>query len=81
MGSGCSTEMATQTVEFVQNVATCYGYESAETRSQRIEEEIQVQRTHSLTEIKLLLLGSGEAGKSTLVKQVRLDHSLFKQIW
>jgi guanine nucleotide-binding protein subunit alpha len=47
---------------------------SDEERSRHIEGDIKKARTQMASEIKLLLLGSGESGKSTLVKQMKLIH-------
>ena len=71
MGSGCSTSIGSFHNGFIQNVGSCYGCETSVTTNRQIEGELRLQKALQLTEIKLLLLGSGEAGKSTFVKQVR----------
>ena len=42
--------------------------------SQEIERQIRRDRHKSKNELKLLLLGTGESGKSTFVKQMRIIH-------
>ncbi|CAO3594054.1 unnamed protein product [Absidia cylindrospora] len=43
-------------------------------RHQEIETQIKRDRAHLKSEIKMLLLGAGESGKSTLLKQMKLIH-------
>lgn len=40
----------------------------------RIEQSLQQEKDKSKSEIKLLLLGAGESGKSTVLKQLKLMH-------
>jgi GTPase SAR1 family protein len=42
---------------------------------QRLEAELRNERLQSLFKFKILLLGAGESGKSTIVKQLRLVHN------
>ena len=51
-----------------------------ETREQKkmdrlIDIEIEKAKRYARVEIKLLLLGAGESGKSTFVKQMRIIHN------
>ncbi|CAG0925561.1 unnamed protein product, partial [Notodromas monacha] len=42
--------------------------------SQEIEKELRRSKRESKRELKLLLLGTGESGKSTFIKQMRIIH-------
>ncbi|KAG1456872.1 hypothetical protein G6F56_006736 [Rhizopus delemar] len=43
-------------------------------RNDEIEKQIQMEKMNEKNEIKMLLLGAGESGKSTIIKQMRLIH-------
>lgn len=46
----------------------------ARQRSQQIDQELSRDHQRHGAEVKLLLLGAGESGKSTIVKQIKLIH-------
>ena len=46
----------------------------AQLRSQEIDKQIEEDSRKLKKECKILLLGSGESGKSTIVKQVKIIH-------
>lgn len=50
---------------------------AAQKRSQEIDEEIRRDGQKASKEVKLLLLGAGESGKSTIVKQIKIIHESY----
>jgi len=49
----------------------------AQQRSKQIDEEIKRDNERASKEVKLLLLGAGESGKSTIVKQIKIIHESY----
>ncbi|KAJ5068438.1 g protein alpha i subunit [Anaeramoeba ignava] len=48
--------------------------DGASSRTQKIDEELKQSRVALDNEIKILLLGAGDSGKSTLLKQMKIIH-------
>uniref|UniRef100_A0A915JUB0 Guanine nucleotide-binding protein subunit alpha n=1 Tax=Romanomermis culicivorax TaxID=13658 RepID=A0A915JUB0_ROMCU len=58
-------------------VMSCCGSEEAREQkriNREIEKQLQRDKRNARRELKLLLLGTGESGKSTFIKQMRIIH-------
>ena len=51
------------------------GASAERTISNRIDEELRIEHENAKRKVKILFLGAGESGKSTVVKQLRIIHS------
>jgi GTPase SAR1 family protein len=47
---------------------------TSELKSKYIDKQIEIDRERAKREVKILLLGAGETGKSTMVKQMKILH-------
>ncbi|ERL94868.1 hypothetical protein D910_12141, partial [Dendroctonus ponderosae] len=52
------------------------GDKAAQARSKKIDRDLRADGERAAGEVKLLLLGAGESGKSTIAKQMKIIHEL-----
>ena len=72
MGSGCGKQAL---VQVCSPVGRFHPFESSEKqKSRRIDAEIKSHHERTVKAIKVLLLGPGESGKSTIIKQIKHIH-------
>jgi len=60
---------------------SCLKQEDLQRTNSKIEKMLREEKKVRNNRIKILLLGCGEAGKSTFIKQMRIIHSQSGQIW
>ena len=77
MGNGCGKISMSPSFS---KISGYHLFESSEkTRSRRIDAELQSHDERSAKSIKVLLLGPGESGKSTIIKQIKHIHCKGKE--
>lgn len=57
------------------NVAACGGGDATTPESEKIEAQLKEERKAAERKVKILLLGTGDSGKSTFAKQMTVLHS------
>jgi len=55
-------------------MASCFGEGGIDAQTRRIDKELKKERIRLRKQIKILLLGTGESGKSTFIKQMIIIH-------
>jgi hypothetical protein len=56
------------------DLARCFRCMALSNVGEEIDRELRADGKHNIREVKLLLLGAGESGKSTLIKQLKIIH-------
>ena len=73
---GCGSSLHSIGSEVLTVASTCYA-NNPNIKSLQIEDEIRIHKQCMKNEIKVLLLGAAEAGKSTIVKQVNFNSYIY----
>ena len=73
---GCGSSLHSIGSEVLTVASTCYA-NNPNIKSLQIEDEIRIHQECIKNEIKVLLLGAAEAGKSTIVKQVNFYSCIY----
>ena len=73
---GCGSSLHSIGSEVLTVASTCYA-NNPNIKSLQIEDEIRIHQEYIKNEIKVLLLGAAEAGKSTIVKQVHFYSCIY----
>ena len=72
MGNGCSKQTITNRCPTVRGFHPFESYERQTSR--KIDADIKTHHEQTAKSIKVLLLGPGESGKSTIIKQIKHIH-------
>jgi len=73
-GGTTSSTLTSCTPNFIMGCAMSAEERASRARSKQIEKNLKEDGIQAAKDIKLLLLGAGESGKSTIVKQMKIIH-------
>jgi guanine nucleotide-binding protein G(o) subunit alpha len=71
---GATSTLTSCTPNFIMGCAMSAEERASRARSKQIEKNLKEDGVQAAKDIKLLLLGAGESGKSTIVKQMKIIH-------